>query len=305
MVNNNNNKKLFVPVIIYNNANTDKSRILSDNKGKTGIYLWTHNESGKIYVGSAHDLLRRLRDYFNPSKLKEWDNYISKALIHHTHSAFSLAILEFIDISNLSKEEARKLIISREQYYLDLIFSSNKPNTYNLLKIAGSMLGFNHSAETIAKISGENNHFFGKIHTEETKALLSEINKGEKHPFFGFTHSAETKSKMSEAQKRIDRTGKNHPMYGITGENNPMFGISLSNETITKMSIARGGGTIYVYDLQGTLVNSFSSARKAAEFFNCHHPAIVKHMKSGKLFQDKWILSSSKRIIDSTPPELV
>jgi hypothetical protein len=29
------------PVIIYSNAETDNSKILSDNKGKTGIYQWT------------------------------------------------------------------------------------------------------------------------------------------------------------------------------------------------------------------------------------------------------------------------
>lgn len=169
----------LVPVVVYYNAETDKSQILLDNKCKTGIYMWTHIATGRIYIGSAYDLSKRLRDYYNPSKLKEWDNYISKALIHHSHSAFSLAILEYVDISNKSKEEAREFILKREQYYLDLIFSSDKPNTYNLLKVAGSMLGFNHSIESIAKMSGENNHFFGKTHTEETKALLSEINKGE------------------------------------------------------------------------------------------------------------------------------
>jgi hypothetical protein len=51
--NNNNNNGSLVPVIIYNNADIDRLKILSDNKGKTGIYQWTHNESGKIYVGSA------------------------------------------------------------------------------------------------------------------------------------------------------------------------------------------------------------------------------------------------------------
>lgn len=34
------------------------------------------------------------------------------------------------------------------------------------------------------------------------------------------------------------------------------------------MSVVKGGGTIYVYDSQGTLVNTFSSARKAAEYFD-------------------------------------
>jgi hypothetical protein len=45
---NSNNK--FTPAVIYSNALIAKSQILKDNKGKTGIYLWTHLESGKFYI---------------------------------------------------------------------------------------------------------------------------------------------------------------------------------------------------------------------------------------------------------------
>jgi hypothetical protein len=41
----------FMPLMVYNNAETDRSRILSDNKGKIGIYMWTHKESGKNMLG--------------------------------------------------------------------------------------------------------------------------------------------------------------------------------------------------------------------------------------------------------------
>ena len=55
------------PVAIYSNAELDRSKILSDNKRKAGIYQWKHNESGKIYIGSAADLAKRLSNYFNKS----------------------------------------------------------------------------------------------------------------------------------------------------------------------------------------------------------------------------------------------
>lgn len=58
--------------------------------------------------------------------------YIYNALKHHVYSAFSLWILEYIDISNLSKEEVRKLILERENYYLKTFTP-----TYNISKIAG------------------------------------------------------------------------------------------------------------------------------------------------------------------------
>lgn len=34
--------------------------------------------------------------------------YIYNALLHYGYGAFSLSILEYIDISNLSKEDAKK-----------------------------------------------------------------------------------------------------------------------------------------------------------------------------------------------------
>jgi len=61
--------------------------------------------------------------------------------------------LEYIDITDLSKEETRLLILEREQFYLNLAFSEDVPNTYNILKVAGSLLGFKHSEESIAIIS--------------------------------------------------------------------------------------------------------------------------------------------------------
>jgi len=57
----------FIPVIIYSNTDTDKLQIITDTKGKTGIYLWTHKESGKIYVGSSYDLASRFSNYFSIS----------------------------------------------------------------------------------------------------------------------------------------------------------------------------------------------------------------------------------------------
>jgi len=42
--------------MIYSIADTNKLQILKDNKGKTGIYMWTHLKSGKRYIGSGINL---------------------------------------------------------------------------------------------------------------------------------------------------------------------------------------------------------------------------------------------------------
>jgi group I intron endonuclease len=97
--------------------------------------------------------------------------------------------LGYVDISNLSKDKARKLILEREQYYID----SFKPE-YNINPIAGSRLGSKH--------------------TEESKKLMRINNNGCKNPMFGKTHSLRYRAILNE------RMINNNPMAGklITDE---------------------------------------------------------------------------------------
>lgn len=298
----------FAPIIVYSNADRDKSKILSDNKGKAGIYMWTHLESDRIYIGSAIDLSKRFKNYFNKKYLERSKKvFIYNALLHHTHSAFSLSILEYIDVSNLNKEQVRKLILQHEDYYLVLIFSEKDPNIFNLLKKAGSSLGFKHTEETIANMKN-------RKHSAEIKVLLSEINKGnnnpmygktgENHPMYGKSHTAEAKALISTTHKdkTVSIETKAKISEALSGENNPrgMLGKKHSLESSAKISETKGGSIIFVYDSQGSLVNTFSSARKAAEHFNSTHSTIIRYVKNNKLFQDKWVLSFFEKISTSS-----
>jgi group I intron endonuclease len=167
----------------YSNSAELKTLILKENRGKAGIYMWTHVESGKFYIGSTFDISERMYNNFSIGKLKQSKTaHINNALLHHKHSAFSLTILKYIDISNLDKKEARELIFSSEQYFLDLIFSPIKLNTYNILPTAGSSLGAKHLKESIAKMSGENNHMFNKYISNDTLAKMSEAKIGKDNP---------------------------------------------------------------------------------------------------------------------------
>ena len=103
---------------------------------------------------------------------------INKALLKYGYGNFSLEILEYCEPKDL---------ISREQYYLDLI----KPE-YNILKIAGSSLGYRHTEETFIKFSQRTNEHRKGItfsQSEETKAKISKARTGLKH-------SEETIAKM-------------------------------------------------------------------------------------------------------------
>jgi group I intron endonuclease len=242
---------ILVPLMIYPNSDTDKSKILAENKGKTGIYLWEHKESGKKYVGSAVDLSKRMYNYFSIGYLDRKKNmYICRALKNHGYSTFSLTIYEHINISGLSKEEARKLILEREQFYLDIL----SPN-YNILKKAGSWLGFNHS--------------------EGTKLKLSEMNKGENHPMFGRNHSPETLALIS----------KNHAR--------PWLGKSVSAETKDKISKSLYKKVFVYSNSSSILVYEFGSHLEAAKHFNCSSMTISRYVKNDYIFKKQWILSAS------------
>jgi len=63
---------------------------------------------------------------------------IYKALLAYDYDNFTLEILEHCESS---------VLLEREQYYIDLL----KPN-YNILKIAGSSLGYKHTEEVLLKM---------------------------------------------------------------------------------------------------------------------------------------------------------
>lgn len=71
------------------------------------------------------------------------------------------------------------------------------------------------------------------------------------------------------------------------------MGQALSEDTKAKISLIKGT-KIYVYSSNNSeLINSFSSARKAAEFFSVSKDTITKYARTEQIFQEKWILSYS------------
>jgi len=141
-MNNNLNKIKLIPVVTYNNISLNKPIIYEENKNKSGVYRWNNLITGKSYIGSSISLGKRLRIYYSPNamknKLSQGSSAIYGALLKYGYSNFSLDILEYCEPS---------LLISREQYYMDLI----KPE-YNILNMAGNRLGSKHSDTTKAKM---------------------------------------------------------------------------------------------------------------------------------------------------------
>lgn len=183
----------IVPIKVYNNADTMKKEILRDNYKKAGVYKWLNNLSGKFYIGSSINLSNRLRLYYNYDYISDsskGNSIIHQALINYGYSNFTLEIMEYCDADK---------VIELEQHY----FNTLNPE-YNILKTAGNSLGFKHSEDTKLKISATK---LGSSHTEETKLRFKEVRKGtnakNNNPFFGKCHTAESKAKISAAQSCI------------------------------------------------------------------------------------------------------
>jgi len=198
---------LILPVVLYTNADTQKVQILEENRGKSGIYQWKNNVNKKSYVGSSVNLGQRFSCYYNYKFISNprFKMLIYKAILKYDYSNFTLEILEYCEPEKC---------IEREQYYIDLL----QPE-YNFLKTAGSLLGYKHTKETLAKLSaanvGEFNPNFGKTHSEEARAKISAANlnkintneirkkmaaakQGEKNPMSGKTHSEESRKKWQQ-----------------------------------------------------------------------------------------------------------
>lgn len=191
MNNNNNNDNIIniIPAVYYSNAGSYKKDIYEENRLKSGVYRWNNLITNKSYVGSSVSLGRRFRDYYSltsiEKKLSRGSSAIHRALIKYGYSNFSLDILEYCDLS---------VLIAKEQYYIDIL----NPE-YNILKIAGSKLGFKHS--------------------EATKKRMSISTAKEKHPFYGKKRSEETKLRMSINSK----TASTVKIYDINTNDSKVF----------------------------------------------------------------------------------
>jgi group I intron endonuclease len=130
---------------------------------KAGIYIIENLINGKKYVGQGINVKNRMQAY-------------------HKHCvALNRAIKKYG-----RKNIKRYIVLYCEECELDYyemecirIFHSHvSENGYNLSKGGSSNFGFSHSPESILKMSGPNNHNYGKPMPNEQKEKISKSNMG-------------------------------------------------------------------------------------------------------------------------------
>ena len=240
----------------YYDVYSMKQQILRENKNKSGIYKFTNKLSGSFYIGSSKNLRTRLYSYFQLSNLlrSSSSSIISRALIKYGYSNFSLEILEYCDVS---------ILLEREQYYIDHL----KPN-YNIAKIAGSTLGIPRTEIFKEKLRQFRK---GKVHTEETKLLMSINNSGNNNPMYGKKHSDQTKDliRISKLGRVVDAKTR---LLMSTSHGTPVFLYALCSDC-----------SIVKY----CLVKQFNSFRDAGKYLHTSHSSISRFVELGKTFSRK------------------
>lgn len=251
-----------------------------------------------------------MRNYLNKSHLKSKHSInmpINKALLKYEQSNFSLWIIEYVNIKDLP---------IRETYFLTRIIPY-----YNVLKEGYSSIGYKHTEETklLLKKLATN-----KKHSDLTKSLISKALVGENNPFYNKNHSIESKIRMIEANslypvyiydiskilivifpsvttlaKRIDSNHstiikyiKDQTLYRggwyfsnipYNIDDNPIIDRWTNKESNNLILNINNNKhikkAVFVYDLNYKLLNKYDGVMCAQRALNISHCTIKKHAK--------------------------
>nr|YP_010119109.1 GIY-YIG endonuclease domain-containing protein [Erysiphe necator]QQY98172.1 GIY-YIG endonuclease domain-containing protein [Erysiphe necator] len=172
-------------VKVYDSLKDDRVNILKEQRDKSGVYCLVNKVNGHAYVGSSINLASRMRNYLNKAFLKSKQNAnipITKALLKYDYSNFSLLILEYVE---------QLFLTARETFYIRQFIPY-----YNVLKEGYSYLGYIQTEETKKLLSDLAKN---RTHSDKTKGLITRAVTGENNPFYNKSHSLESKIRMIEA----------------------------------------------------------------------------------------------------------
>lgn len=170
------------------------------------VYKITNLINNKIYIGKTSDINKRWQKHTEVARTKEKNayQYLHKSINKYGMENFIIEELE----NNLTEQEA----FNREKFWIKTLNSKNADTGMNLTDGGEGTSGLKWTEDSREKIRGANNHNFGKPLTEDVKSKLSTALSGENNPFFGKKHSDQMleffkNKKVSDELKNIISEG--------------------------------------------------------------------------------------------------
>ena len=262
------------------------------------VYIYkviSSNNKTRYYVGSSINISNRLSDH--RSRVIRWSKDNSKggspifynSVLKYGWNSFQFGILEYINIdklNNKSVNEIKRVILDREQYYLDLLNPS-----LNACKIANSPLGIKRNKNfsinlSLAKRGKKHNkpritvNIAPKIcTTTETRLKMSERARGVSVKVLDkFNNIIKEFPNMKAAAdyfnvgvgtiSRIFRTGVSYDDYNYKFE--------------TKDT------RIWVYGVNNNFINVLGNLKKASLLYEIPSTTLYRYIKSSKLYKNKF-----------------
>lgn len=233
-----------------------------------GVYIIKNYTNNKCYVGSSVNIERRWIRHKTPNSSTCYK--LRNAMLKHGIDTFYIEILEEVNVSGITSEELKHILLETEQKYLDLLQPFDSRG-YNLCKKAGSTLGntfkgkrkkpkpYKHTDEYIRKVSG----VCSKLNKSVSKFSLA----GEKlKTYFNITTAAKdnpgaTIQAIAKCCKKSRKTAGNY-LWAYEGE----FPILKRHKS----------KKVCMYSLAGEAIMCFYNIKEAAEFIGKSKNSIYK-----------------------------
>lgn len=147
------------------------------------VYKISNLINGKIYIGKTSNVNVRWEKHIKISENKEEKayQYLHKSINKYGLENFTIEKIE----DNLTEQES----FDREKFWIKTLNSKNHNLGMNLTDGGEGTSGLKWSEDSREKIRGLNNHNFGKPLSKEVKLKLSVVLSGENNPFYGKMHS--------------------------------------------------------------------------------------------------------------------
>lgn len=233
----------------------------------------------------------RFRRYFNHSYLsssKRGASIICKALLKYGYAEFRLEILEYCHIST---------VLDREQFYIDKL----NPE-YNILKIAGSSLGYQHSEASLKlmsdasksrneseevlkfkrdvmlgrKLSQDHLEKMAKNNPFRVSIILSNIETGENKEFTSMIQAALFLGVHMTTVKRYLVNNKPYKGYTITKATSSLE----SDSTSTNLTNSRQ--PVKLTNSVTGVTKQFSTMKAAYQFLGISHKRLLNLLQNNR-----------------------